>query len=305
MTKVFIDGREGTSGLQLESRLSSRAGVQLITLPDALRKDTDSRRECLNSADYVFLCLPDAAAVQAAELVENKNVKILDCSTAHRTAEGWAYGFPELSPAFRKAVAEGNRIAVPGCHASGFLALVYPLVALGIIGKDYPVAVTSLTGFSGGGKKMIADYAENSYEAPRQYALTQEHKHLNEMQKIAGLAEKPLFMPIVADYYCGMQVTLPLYAHLTKQGTTVDGVYEALSAFYEGSAVVKTAKLTESFLSADAYKGRDDMLISVGGNDERILLTATFDNLGKGASGAAVQCFNIMQDVDETAGLRL
>jgi len=305
MKRVFIDGSAGTTGLRIRERLAGRAGIELITLPEALRKDASARRDALNVADIAFLCLPDAAAIEAVGLVDNPDTAVIDTSTAHRTAPGWVYGFAELDGQ-RQRIAASKRIANPGCHASGFIALIAPLVKAGLLAADAPLACTSLTGYSGGGKKMIAQYEAQDrdplLDAPRQYGLTQQHKHLKEMTAICGLERSPAFMPIVADFYSGMEVTVPLFAGQLSGG--VDDVKTVYRACYAGPVVrFEEAADEGGFLSAAALSGRDDMQISVSGNDERVLVTARFDNLGKGASGAAIQNMNLLLGVDETEGL--
>ena len=307
MTKVFIDGSAGTTGLRIHERLQNRSDLQLIILPDALRKDDNARKEALHAADIAFLCLPDAAAVQAVQLAEGSNVAIIDTSTAHRTADGWVYGFAEL-PGKREALKGAKRVANPGCHASGFVALVEPLVREGLIAPDLGLQSFSLTGYSGGGKGMIADYQTDGrdplLEAPRQYGLTQQHKHLKEMVKLCGLDTAPVFCPIVADYYSGMEVVVPLFVKDLK-GTPED-VKQLYQSCYHTAMVHYNPEAAEGgFLSANALSGRDDMQITVCGNEERILLVARFDNLGKGASGAAIQNMNIMLGLDETTGLNV
>ncbi|MBE6930843.1 MAG: N-acetyl-gamma-glutamyl-phosphate reductase [Clostridia bacterium] len=310
MTKVFIDGREGTTGLRIVERLSARDDITLIPISEELRKDPAARRACIEASDISFLCLPDAAAREAVAMCENPAVKIIDTSTAHRTNPDWAYGFAELSDAHREKLVNSKRVAVPGCHASGFIAAVYPLVAAGVIAPDYPLCVHSLTGYSGGGKKMIAQYKDENrpalYDAPRQYGITQSHKHLPEMQKICGLSRAPLFMPIVADFYSGMEVTVALYGDLLKKSMTVDSLRELYAAHYAGQKLVKIGQPDEDgMLSALSMSGRDDMEITVSGNDERLLVAVRFDNLGKGASGAAVQCMNLLMGCDECKGLNV
>ena len=307
MTKVFIDGSAGTTGLRIHERLQSRSDLELILLPDALRKDDNARKEALHTADIAFLCLPDAAAVQAVALAEGSKVAIIDTSTAHRTADGWVYGFAEL-PGKREALPGAKRVANPGCHASGFVALMEPLVREGLIAADLGLQSFSLTGYSGGGKGMIADYESEGrnplLDAPRQYGLTQQHKHLKEMVKLCGLATTPVFCPIVADYYSGMEVVVPLFTKDLK-GTPED-VKQLYKACYHTAMVHYEEAADESgFLSANALSGRDDMEISVCGKEDRILLVARFDNLGKGASGAAIQNMNIMLGLDETTGLNV
>ncbi len=303
MKKVFIDGSAGTTGLRILDRLSERSDLSLILLSEENRKDPAARKEALNGADIVFLCLPDPAAVEAVAMTENPDTVIIDTSTAHRTAPGWTYGFPELTG--KDAVAASKRIANPGCHASGFIALVRPLVDAGLVSADTGLSCFSLTGYSGGGKKMIAQYEDPERDpllgAPRQYGLPQQHKHLREMQAVCGLDVAPAFCPIVADFYSGMEVTVPLFGKDLK-GTAAD-VIEAYKAVYKGPLVFTAEGDEEGFLSASAFSGRDDMEITVKGNAERLLLTARFDNLGKGASGAAIQNMNIVLGVDETTGL--
>lgn len=312
-TKIFIDGSEGTTGLRIHERISVRDDIELLTIDPEKRKDPAERQKIINASDVTFLCLPDAAAIEAAELA-NKQVRLIDASTAHRTAPGWCYGFPELAPSFREAIKTGNRIANPGCHASGFLACVYPLVKSGILPTDYPVSAFSLTGYSGGGKKMIAQYEDKGrstlLDAPREYGLGQQHKHLPEMQVISGLAHPPLFSPIVSDYYAGMVVTVPLYTRLLNKPMTARSMQEFLSGYYADEAFVTVAEFgmeaeDASFLAGNKLSGWDGMRIYVTGNEERVLLSAVFDNLGKGASGSAIQCLNIMTGVPENYGLNL
>lgn len=312
-TRIFIDGSEGTTGLRIHERFSERDDMELLSISPELRKDPAERKRLINSSDITFLCLPDAAAMESVSLVENENVVIIDTSTAHRTNEGWAYGFAELSKNHREAIKNGKRIAVPGCHATGFISLVYPMVAGGILPADYPVSAFSLTGYSGGGKKMIAAYESEDKTAdlfaPREYALSQQHKHLKEMQKITGLARTPLFSPIVDDYYSGMLVTVPLYADMLK-GATVASVREYFKEYYKGEKFITVADegdeiASTGFLSGNQLTGKDGLKIYVTGNDDRILLSSQFDNLGKGASGAAMQCMNIVLGCDEAKGLAL
>lgn len=307
MTKVFIDGSAGTTGLRIYERLSERGDIELITLSDELRKDISARRDALNSADIAFLCLPDAAAIEAVSLVSNPDTVIIDTSTAHRTNDAWCYGFPELD-SMREKIKNSKRIANPGCHASGFVSLVEPLVKNGIIKPDLRLNCFSLTGYSGGGKKMIADYNEPQNAeillAPRMYGLTQQHKHLPEMSKICGLEKLPTFSPIVSSYYSGMEVVVPIFAEdINGDIDTIKAVYKD---YYKGDIVrYVDAADEQGFLSAGALSGRDDMEISVFGNEDRILLVSRFDNLGKGASGAAIQNMNLVLGVDETTGLNI
>lgn len=310
MTKVFIDGQAGTTGLKLAERLQARSDLQLIQIDEAARKNKQARRQCIAEADIAFFCLPDAAAIEAAELAEGTDTVLIDASTAHRTVPGWAYGFPELSDTFKNNIINGQRIAVPGCHASGFNAIVYPLIACGLLPKDYPIVCYSVTGYTGGGKSMIAEYEDpnrnTELDAPRQYALTQQHKHLKEMVAVNGLERTPVFAPIVADFPRGMVVSVPLFSDLLTRHATVQDVRDIFKKHYDQKPFVKVREAREDgMIGANNFAGRDDMEIEVGGNDERILVTARFDNLGKGASGAAVQCMNLVLGTDETTGLNL
>ena len=293
--------------MQIYDRLMSRRDIRLLSIPEELRKDTEARKERIDRADIVFLCLPDAAAKEAVSLCQNPNTKIIDASTAHRTAEGWAYGFPELSCDFRSAVAKGKRIANPGCHASGFISLVYPLVKEGLVSPDYPFVAHSVTGYSGGGKKMIASYEaperDKELDSPRQYGLTLSHKHLPEMTKVCALSHAPVFNPIVADYYCGMCVTVPLYAELMKVKLPPQKLADFYRGFYAGAKFISVDDAPHSFLGANHLAGSNRMEIFIGGNAEQLLLCSRFDNLGKGASGAAVQNMNIALGFDEETGL--
>ena len=303
MTKVFIDGSAGTTGLRIWERLSGREDLELIRLPDELRKDPNARKDALFSADIAFLCLPDAAAMEAVALAEGSNVKIIDTSTAHRTNDAWAYGFAELSPAHREAIRNSSRVANPGCHASGFIASVYPLVAKGVIPADFPLTAYSLTGYSGGGKSLIAEYEDPNrdprHDSHRIYGTTLKHKHLPEMKKICGLANAPVFSPILGDFYEGMATTILLPGFDCRQ------VWDCLSAHYEGEKIVTVAPLggDESVLYASHLAGKDSMRITVSGHESQTMVTALFDNLGKGASGAAIQNMNILLGVDEATGL--
>lgn len=312
--RIFIDGKEGTTGLRIFDRLARRNDVEMITLPEETRKDPAARRTCLHEADIAILCLPDAAAKESVSLMEGSKARVLDTSTAHRTLSDWAYGFPELSAGHRDAIISGAKVAVPGCHASGFIALATPLISSGIIGKDALLSCYSLTGYSGGGKKMIAQYEADERDAalgsPRQYGLTQQHKHLPEMQLIPGLATAPIFAPIVADYYSGMVVTIPLFGSQLHCAHPFDAVHECLKAHYDGCKLVRVLDKQETdafggFIPANSMSGKDGMEIMVIGNDDRLQVVANFDNLGKGSSGAAVQCLNLMLGVEETTGLDL
>ena len=307
MARVFIDGSAGTTGLRIYERLERRTDLELIRLPEELRKDQNARKEALNRAEIVFLCLPDAAAEEAVSLLENPDTAVIDTSTAHRTSAGWTYGFPELH-GLREQLRTAKRIANPGCHASGFIALIEPLVRFGILKPDVPLTCFSLTGYSGGGKKMIAEYEAPQrnalLEAPRMYGLSQQHKHLPEMSKICGLRTLPIFCPIVAPFYSGMEVTVPVFADATEGGR--DAVCAAYRDYYRNGLIRFCEDADEGgLLSAAAFSGRDDMQITVCGNRERILLVSRFDNLGKGASGAAIQNMNLLLGVDETFGLHV
>ena len=305
MTKVFIDGSAGTTGLRIYERLGSRKDIELLTLPEELRKSTDDRRRMLNSADIAFLCLPDKAAMEAVSLIENPDVAVIDTSTAHRTNPDWAYGFPELSGKHRCAIQASKRIANPGCHASGFIASVYPMVAHGVIPGDFPLTAYSLTGYSGGGKNLIAEYEDENrdirHESHRIYGTTLTHKHLPEMQIICGLMQKPVFSPILGDFYAGMATTILL------PGMNAQMVWQCLSDHYVGEKIVTVAPLggDEPIVYASTLAGKDTMRIQVSGHTEQTMVTAIFDNLGKGASGAAIQNMNILLGVDETTGLNV
>ena len=304
--KVFIDGSAGTTGLRIHERLADRKDLSLIILPDELRKDPLARKDALYSADIAFLCLPDEAARESVVLAERSGVAIIDTSTAHRTVEGWEYGFPELMGR-RERIASSKRIGNPGCHASGFIALVEPLVREGVISEDALLSCYSVTGYSGGGKKMIAEYEGEErdalLDAPRMYALGQQHKHLKEMSKICGINNHPVFCPIVAPFYSGMEVSVPL--HRSEIGANPERIKEIYRSYYTDGLVRYTDGDECGFLSAGALTGRDDMQICVLGNDERIVLVARYDNLGKGASGAAIQNMNLLLGVDQAEGLNV
>ena len=307
--KLYIDGQEGTTGLQIYERLGARDDIELLRIDPDKRKDTAERKRLLNAADLVFLCLPDAAAVEAVALIENENTRVVDASTAHRTAPGWVYGFPELLAGQRERVRHAKRVANPGCHATGFLTTAAPLLAMGVLPPDYPVACFSLTGYSGGGRKMIAEYEAAdraaSLDAPNIYGLSLKHKHLPEMQKVAGLKVPPVFSPILGDIYQGMATSVLLHNRLLRGSPTAEDLCDMLSAYYEGQKLVSVAPFggTTPRLSANALAGSDRLEITVCGHEEQTMLTARFDNLGKGASGAAVQNMNLMLGFDETAGL--
>ena len=305
MTRVFIDGSAGTTGLRIRERLALRQDIAVFTLPDELRKSVDARREAINSADIVFLCLPDAAAVEAVSLIENPHVRIIDTSTAHRVHGDWAYGFAELSDAHRAAIRNSGRVANPGCHASGFIASVCPLVARGVIPADMPLTSYSLTGYSGGGKSLIAEYEapdrDVRHESHRIYATGLAHKHLPEIQKLCGLTQAPVFSPILGDFYEGMATTLLL------PGLDAKAVYDCIAKHYEGQQLVTVAPFggDESVIYASTLALKDSMRISVSGREDQCMVTAVFDNLGKGASGAAIQNMNIMLGLPEATGLNV
>lgn len=309
MVKVYIDGQEGTTGLKILERFKKRNDIELLRIAEDKRKDNDERKKMINSSDFTFLCLPDAAAREAVAMADD-NVRIIDASTAHRTNPDWAYGFPELGKDFREKIAKSNRVAVPGCYASGFASMVYPLVKLGILPKDYPVSVHAVSGYSGAGKKAIAVYESADrpaeFDSPRQYALTQQHKHLPEMQKICGLEYAPAFNPLVCDYFSGMVVSLPIHTRLLTKKYTADDIRKALAEYYADSFFVKVMPENEpqdGFIGANNLSGTNFMEIFVNGNEDRLIICSRLDNLGKGASGAAVQCLNIMMGIDEKTGL--
>lgn len=305
MTKVFIDGSAGTTGLRIRERLGGRRDLELLTLSEERRKDPSARKDMLNGADIAFLCLPDAAAVEAVSLIENDHTAVIDTSTAHRVSEAWAYGFAELSRSHRQAIVTSKRVANPGCHASGFIAGVYPLVNHGVIPADFPLTAYSLTGYSGGGKKLIAEYEDENrdprHESHRIYGTTLTHKHLPEMQKVCGLTQKPVFSPILGDFYAGMATTVLL------PGIDAGTAWEALSDHYAGQNLISVAPLggDEPVIYASTYAGKDTMRIQVSGQRDQCMVTAIFDNLGKGASGAAIQNMNLLLGLDETTGLSL
>lgn len=307
--KVYIDGQAGTTGLQIFDRIGARDDLELLRIDEDKRHDTEERRKFLNAADVVFLCLPDEGAREAVALVENPDVCIIDASTAHRTADGWTYGFPELNAGQRAAIAASKRIANPGCHATGFISAVAPLVRAGVVPADYPLTCYSLTGYSGGGKRMIASYEDaerpTCLDAPGIYGLTLQHKHLPEMAKVCGLAHAPVFMPVVDDYYKGMATSIMLHNRLLPGRPTAQDVHACLAAHYAGQKLVSVAPFGEqgSTLYANELAGTNELRLVVCGNAEQTTVTALFDNLGKGASGAAVQNMNIVLGIDETTGL--
>lgn len=311
--KVFIDGQEGTTGLKIYERFQGRNDIEILKIDESLRKDTAERKRLINQSDYTFLCLPDVAAIESASLAENNHTKIIDASTAHRTNPNWAYGLPELSELHREKIKNASRVAVPGCYASGFIASVYPLLQAGLISPDHPVTSHAVSGYSGAGKKAIEVYEGEDkpweFNSPRQYALGQTHKHLKEMQAITGLNFPPMFNPIVDDYFSGMVVSVPIIARTMQKPSTAEQVWEVMSKHYENQHFVKVMPfmgegvLSDGFLAANTLSGTNMMQIFVCGNNQHILVAARLDNLGKGASGAAVQCMNIMMGIDETTGL--
>ena len=314
LPKVFIVGESGTTGLRLQERLSARSDLTLLLLPEEKRKDHATIRAYAQEADLMFLCLPDDAAREIVEVTAGTDIRILDTSTAHRTQDDWVYGFPELSDAQTKAIASAEKVAVPGCHASGAIALLYPLVKAGVLPSDYPLHIISLTGYSGGGKKMIQEYEHEKttpLSSPRQYGLLQKHKHLPEIQKVCGLFEKPLFSPIVSDFYSGMEVTIGLHTNrLSVPGMTPDAIRELYRKHYADSKLVtvapfSTEETNKLYLAANTHSGKDSLMIYVSGNEERLEVISVFDNLGKGASGAAVECMNLMLGLPAETGLVL
>ena len=311
--KVYIDGQEGTTGLKILERFEGRNDIELLRISEDKRKDSAERARLINMSDYTFLCLPDDAAREAVLFAENDHVRIIDASTAHRTNPAWAYGFPELSPEHREKIRTSNRVAVPGCYASGFASVVYPLVSNGIIPADFPVFAYATSGYSGAGKKAIAVYESDDkpfeFNSPRQYALSQQHKHLPEMQAVSGLTYKPMFNPMVCDYFSGMVVSVPLQTRMLPKAVTAQEVHEMYEKHYTGANMVEVMPLMSAdeqksfFLASNTLSGKNKLQVFVFGNDEQMLLCARLDNLGKGASGAAVQCLNIMMGIDETTGL--
>ena len=309
MTKVFIDGSAGTTGLQIRERLSGRSDLTLLTLPEAQRKDPEARKAVMNECDVVFLCLPDAAAIEAAGFVTNPEVRVIDTSTAHRVDPNWVYGFAELGK--KDAIAASKRIANPGCHATGFISVVYPLIASGLLDTGALLKCFSLTGYSGGGKSMIADYEaperDGLLSSPAVYALGQSHKHIPEMVAVCGLRTAPVFCPVVDDYFKGMATTVPLHMSELKGANTLARVREALADFYAGQTLISVATAEETAAMGKLYgnvkAGTDSLKIVVAGNDERVTVTALFDNLGKGASGAAIQNMNLALGMEPAAGL--
>lgn len=314
--KIFVDGQEGTTGLQIHERLQIREDIEVIQIDPEKRKDLGERKKLINEADIVYLCLPDEVARESVTLLENSNTRIIDASTAHRTNSEWAYGFPELSADHREKIRNSSRVSVPGCYATGFNALIYPLLKEGLLQKEYPVTCHAVSGYSGGGKIRIAEYAaadpaDESMRSPRFYALTLKHKHIPEMQKISGLAHPPLFTPIIGPYYKGMTVSIPLYSSMLPGKSSAADICEYLSSYYKDQRFIKVfpygseGGIVNGFLNATGCNNTNTLEIYVTGNEEHILLVSRLDNLGKGASGAAVQCMNIMLGLDEGLGLQV
>lgn len=311
--KVFIDGKEGTTGLRIVERFKGRDDIELLEIPEEKRKDTEERKKYINASDYTFLCLPDGAAIEAVSLLENDRTKIIDASTAHRTDPDWVYGLPELSKEQRAAVAASKRTAVPGCYASGFNCLMYPMVKSAMIAPHYPVVCHAVSGYSGGGKKLIAAYEDENrssiYDSTRMYSLGKTHKHVREMMAVSGLSYPPIFCPSVGDFYNGMTVTVPMHFRAMAKKVTAHDVWEMFAEHYEGEHFVKVMPFCgegmpeETELFSNAIADTNMLQIFVYGNDDHVLLVSRLDNLGKGASGAAVQCMNIMMGIDEKTGL--
>lgn len=313
MAKIFIDGKEGTTGLKIYERFANRSDIEIMQIDEDKRKDPVEKAKMINASDFTFLCLPDAASIESAALCTNPKTRIIDASTAHRTNPAWAYGFPELDKSFREKIINSNRVAVPGCYASGSNAILYPLVKSGIMPRDYPVVIHAVSGYSGGGKKAILQYEaegrNKDLDSPRMYALTQCHKHLPEIKVMSNLEYDPIFSPYICDYIQGMCVTVGLHTRLLSKKVTVKDVHEMFAAHYDGTNFLQVAPvmgegvLTDNYIPSNTMAGKNTMQVFVYGNDDRIMVTTRFDNLGKGASGAAVQCLNIMMGIDETTGL--
>ncbi|MDD2503074.1 MAG: N-acetyl-gamma-glutamyl-phosphate reductase [Clostridia bacterium] len=314
--KIFVDGQEGTTGLQIHERLQIREDIEVIQIDPDKRKDLGERKKIINEADIVYLCLPDEAARESVALLENSNTRIIDASTAHRTNSEWAYGFPELSADHREKIRNSSRVSVPGCYATGFNALIYPLLKEGLLQKEYPVTCNAVSGYSGGGKVRIAEYAatdpaDESMRSPRLYSLALKHKHIPEMQKISGLVHAPLFTPCIGPYYKGMTVSIPLYSSMLPGKSSAAAICEFLSSYYKDQRFIKVfpfgseGGIVNGFLNATGCNDTNTLEIYVTGNEEHILLVSRLDNLGNGASGAAVQCMNIMLGLDEGLGLQV
>jgi N-acetyl-gamma-glutamyl-phosphate reductase len=310
---VFVDGQHGTTGLKIHERLNGRKDIEIIEIPEEKRKDPETRKKLINGADIVFLCLPDDAARESVSLIKNNSVCVIDGSTAHRVTEGWVYGLPELKKEQRKLIKTSKRISVPGCHATGFILMLYPLVAQGIVAPDYPVTCHAVAGYSGGGKAMIADYesqnAPDYIKNPRPYSLELNHKHIPEMTKITGLSRPPIFAPTVVNEYNGEIISIPLLASYLKKEFSAADIREALAEYYAGEQFIKVMPyppddfLKKGFMTFTDCNGTNNLEIFVFGNKERILLSARYDNLGKGASGAAIQDMNITLGLPENTGL--
>jgi N-acetyl-gamma-glutamyl-phosphate reductase len=310
---VFVDGQHGTTGLKIRERLIGRNDIELIEIPEARRKDSSAREKYINEADIVFLCLPDDAARESVSLVKNSSVCIIDGSTAHRVADGWIYGLPELKKEQRNLIKTSKRITIPGCHATGFILMLYPLVAQGIVAPDYPISTHAVAGYSGGGKSMITDYetagSPDYIKDPRPYSLTLSHKHLPEMTRYTGLVQPPLFAPTVVNVYTGEIISIPLMASHLRKKLSAEGVREVLAKYYAGEQFIRVMPypadnyLKNGFLSFTDCNGTNNLEIFVFGNSDRILLSARYDNLGKGASGAAIQNMNIILGLPESTGL--
>jgi N-acetyl-gamma-glutamyl-phosphate reductase len=314
MFKVFIDGQEGTTGLQIHERMKSRTDIHLLKIADQDRKNPEVKKRFLNEADLVILCLPDEASRESVSLIQNDQTKVIDSSTAFRTADGWTYGIPELNKQQRERIKNSKRLTNPGCHATGFVMALYPLIQEHIVSRDYPVFAQSVTGYSGGGKKLIAVYEsgetpKDQLKAPRHYALNLKHKHVAEMQKVTGLKHPPLFTPIVDDYYQGMVVSIPLMSRMLLKKMTAREVRDILADYYGSEPFVRVIPfesdqfINNGFLSPTECNHTNRIDLFVFGNEEQILVAARLDNLGKGASGAAVQNMNIMLGVEESTGL--
>jgi N-acetyl-gamma-glutamyl-phosphate reductase len=310
---VFVDGQHGTTGLKIRERLTGRSDIEVIEIPEAKRKDPSAREKFINEADIVFLCLPDDASRESVSLIKNPSVCVIDGSTAHRVTDGWVYGLPELKKDQRDLIIKSKRITVPGCHATGFILMLYPLVAQGIVAPDYPITTHAVAGYSGGGKSMIAVYeavgSPNYIKNPRPYSLTLNHKHLPEMTKYTGLVQPPLFAPTVVNVFTGEIISIPLMTSHLRKKLSAEGIREVLADYYAGEQFIKVIPypadnyLKNGFLTFTDCNSTNNLEIFVFGNDDRILLSARYDNLGKGASGAAIQNMNIILGLPESTGL--
>lgn len=313
--KIFVDGQEGTTGLQIHEYLAKRPDLEILKIDSDKRRDMQERKRLLNEADVVFLCLPDEAAIESVSLIENNKTRVIDASTAHRTAENWSYGFPELSLEHREAIKASKRVSNPGCHATGFIAAIYPLVKEGILPKDYPLTCTSLTGYSGAGKKAIEKYEDPNYteentKCPRHYALSLSHKHLPEMQKLTGISYPPAFAPVISNFFKGMTVSIPLHTRLLTKKFSAKDIHEFLSSYYENENFIRVMPFNEDSnlefgcLDSEGCNDTNRLDIFVCGHEDQVILISRLDNLGKGASGAAIQNMNIMLGLDEDLGLK-